>query len=76
MGSTRADHLPIRRSARGIVVELGGLLPAEAEIVREARWWSMDEMASTDAVILPPALPQFVRDLPDVVRDGPFRFPD
>lgn len=33
--------------------------------IAAVRWWSLEELAATDASILPPALPGIVRDLAD-----------
>jgi ADP-ribose pyrophosphatase YjhB (NUDIX family) len=38
--------------------------------IAAVRWWSLEELAATDASILPPALPEVLRDLADDRASG------
>lgn len=48
------------RRVAAFVPNLGQLQPLEAQVHGEYRWWSVDELAATDEVLVPRRLPQLL----------------
>ncbi|MDQ6877702.1 MAG: NUDIX domain-containing protein [Candidatus Dormibacteraeota bacterium] len=54
------------------IPKLTGLEPAEAQVLRDLRWWTPEELESTDQELSPRALPRLLRNL---LKQGPPKEP-
>lgn len=66
----QVDHFFLVRVPDGVPVAPHHLTEVEQQTWIELRWWSLDELATTDAVVVPPDLAEV---LTGVLGPGPLR---